>query len=486
MTKINNDAPISINVEIPERVRSLLSDERFVVILLLMIGLVMRIFNISYQSIGLDEGSTFWYSHYTWSEFFDANEPNSPVYYIMEGYILDALGQNEFALRISSAISGALCVPLTYYLIKKVTGVYPVAVFAAVLIMVSPSCLYYSQEARGYSLVMFFFLLQALMILRGMETGKIVYWIMFAVFAGMSFAMQFVGMIGTFTLYCYALYYYWGDIKARNFRNMKGIIITTLLFVIIAIPLLGFAFDSFLLRSQDRSIWCFIGPIYLADFVYQMFFRSIVFGIVILALVLLGAKTCIENGQKGTSFLLIVALVPLMVTYLLSFISNVTPRYIFWALPAFYALAACCILKDGPDREAMKGYIKKGAVILLVACLICLPYYYIHICKEDFRGGCEVLEEIVQPGDAVIYVPDGWNSVRPCMMFYMDFDATGASFFGADTQEQIEAIWNDPAYGNVYILVYDEQEPYEWIASLPESQCKHIYHAYWMDVYQLM
>ena len=163
MTKINNDAPISINVEIPERVRSLLSDERFVVILLLMIGLAMRIFNISYQSIGLDEGSTFWYSHYTWSEFFDANEPNSPVYYIMEGYILDALGQNEFALRISSAISGALCVPLTYYLIKKVTGVYPVAVFAAVLIMVSPSCLYYSQEARGYSLVMFFFLLQALM-----------------------------------------------------------------------------------------------------------------------------------------------------------------------------------------------------------------------------------------------------------------------------------------------------------------------------------
>ena len=472
-------------MELPYRAKTLLNDERFVVLMLFIIALLMRLFGISYQSIGLDEGSTFFYSQYTWDQFVDAHEPNSPIYYIMEGYVIGILGQTEFGLRFTSAIAGALAVPLTYYLAKRLLNVRAVSIIAALLIMVSPSCLYYSQEARAYSIVLLLFLCQTHLILTALEKNSIVCWILFILVSVMSFFMQFIGMIGTFTLYCYVLFYYKDEIKNRNYKVLGFIAITVIAFFIMSVPVMNYAIEAYILRSGAHSEWCFIGPVYLADFVYKMFFRSVIFGILMTVFLMIGSKVCLDQDKRAAGFLLICTLVPITVTYFLSFVNSVTPRYIFWSLPAFYILMACSVLKGGRDPEVMKVYVNRAAVIMLVACMVCLPYYYIHVCKEDFRGGTECLEEYVQPGDAVVYVPDGWNSVRPCIFFYTDTQNEGVTYLGADTEEQIISVINNPAYANVYILVYDSQEPYDWICSLCEdNKCQQLYHAYWMDVYR--
>ncbi len=79
---------------------------------LLVLGLFTRFFGIGYQSIWIDEGSTFYYSRFTFSELMSIIEPNSPVYHAMEGFFITLLGQTEFGLRFISALAGALTVPL--------------------------------------------------------------------------------------------------------------------------------------------------------------------------------------------------------------------------------------------------------------------------------------------------------------------------------------------------------------------------------------
>ena len=472
-------------MELREKAMCLANNERFVVLSLFVIALLMGLLGISYQSIGLDEGSTFFYSHFTWEQFNDAHEPNSPIYYMMEGWFLDILGQNEFGLRFTSMISGALVIPLAYYLTKRVVGNYQVSVLVAIIFMVSPSCLYYSQEARAYSIILFLFLCQAHTMLTALEKDSKLCWILFSILSAAAFSMQFVSLVATFTLYFYALYRYRDDIVKRNYLRFTMVFISIIIFLMLSAPLMKYAYESFMLRSSSGPDNLCIGPIYMAVFVYWNLFRSVIFGIIMVVLIALGTKIILRRNPDAAAFLLIVALVPMVITCALSYIGNMYPRYILWSLPAYYSLAACCLLKDGTDIPQMKRYIKKAAIILIVACLVCLPYYYLNICKEDFRGGCDALDDVVQPGDAVIYAPDWENSVYACISFYNDTTDAGVTYIGADTPEEVEAVVNDPAYGNVYILIYDSQEPYDWISGLPDDKCKRIYHAYWMDVYQL-
>ena len=62
--------------------------ELLIVAALLALGLLTRFFGIDHQSIWIDEGSTFYFSHYTWDQFATADEPNPPIYYMMEGLFL--------------------------------------------------------------------------------------------------------------------------------------------------------------------------------------------------------------------------------------------------------------------------------------------------------------------------------------------------------------------------------------------------------------
>ena len=49
--------------------------ELLIVAALLALGLLTRFFGIDHQSIWIDEGSTFYFSHYTWDQFATPTNP---------------------------------------------------------------------------------------------------------------------------------------------------------------------------------------------------------------------------------------------------------------------------------------------------------------------------------------------------------------------------------------------------------------------------
>ena len=64
--------------------------------------------------------------------------------------LVDGLGHSEFAVKVLSAIAGALSVPLIYVLSQKLFSNRYVSVFTAALLLISPMAIEYSQEGRGY------------------------------------------------------------------------------------------------------------------------------------------------------------------------------------------------------------------------------------------------------------------------------------------------------------------------------------------------
>jgi mannosyltransferase len=84
-----------------------------------------------------------------------ASESNPPLYYVLAWGWAKVFGSGEVGLRSLSALFGAATVPVGYLIGRQLASRRTGLVLAA-LIAVNPMLIWYSQEARSYSLLIFF------------------------------------------------------------------------------------------------------------------------------------------------------------------------------------------------------------------------------------------------------------------------------------------------------------------------------------------
>ena len=77
---------------------------------------------------------------------------HTPLYFVLLKFWINLFGQSEAAMRALSLIFGALTVPLSYIVGKKISKN---AFFSAMICAVSPLLVLFSTEVRMYSLVVF-------------------------------------------------------------------------------------------------------------------------------------------------------------------------------------------------------------------------------------------------------------------------------------------------------------------------------------------
>lgn len=92
-----------------------------------------------------------------------------PLYYVYVGLWMKLFGSADLTLRLSSVLWGVLCVPAFFYLGKtyknKILGY-----FLALVATLSPIMIYYSQEVRFYSMLIFFAAISLIFFLKILET----------------------------------------------------------------------------------------------------------------------------------------------------------------------------------------------------------------------------------------------------------------------------------------------------------------------------
>lgn len=99
------------------------------------------------------------------------SESNPPLYYVLAWAWAKAFGRNEFELRSLSALFGAAVVPVAY-LIGRQLASRRAGLILATIVAVNPMLLWYSQEARSYSLLIFFSALSFYFLLRALDRGE--------------------------------------------------------------------------------------------------------------------------------------------------------------------------------------------------------------------------------------------------------------------------------------------------------------------------
>jgi 4-amino-4-deoxy-L-arabinose transferase-like glycosyltransferase len=123
-------------------------------ILVVLTGAALRAFGIGAESLWSDEGFTWWWSQQPMGQLWGANgrlETNPPLYYALQHLWL-AFGDSEAVMRSLPALLGVATIPLAYGLGRALAG-RAAGLLAALLLATSAVHVYYSQEARAYTLL---------------------------------------------------------------------------------------------------------------------------------------------------------------------------------------------------------------------------------------------------------------------------------------------------------------------------------------------
>ena len=120
------------------------------------IGAILRLATLSNESLWYDEAYTAFITALPINDMIQAtlNDVHSPLYYLILYPLTTLLGHSEYIIRLPSALAGITLIPLTHRLTTKLNLPQPTPTIAALLIALAPFQIYYSQEARMYTLLM--------------------------------------------------------------------------------------------------------------------------------------------------------------------------------------------------------------------------------------------------------------------------------------------------------------------------------------------
>jgi mannosyltransferase len=122
---------------------------------LVLLAVLLRFYRLGHQGFWFDEGNTAADVRYTPGEMLTLlkhYESTPPLYYSVAWVWSRIFGDTEVGLRSLSALFGVLAVPVGYAAARKLMS-RRAGLIAAALIACNPYLIWYSQEARAYSLV---------------------------------------------------------------------------------------------------------------------------------------------------------------------------------------------------------------------------------------------------------------------------------------------------------------------------------------------
>ncbi len=136
-------------------------------------GLFFRFYHLDRESLWLDEGYTVDLVRQSLAQILGglSQDLHPPVYGILLHGWVGIFGDSEFALRSFSALFGFLLIPLLYKLTRRFFDGRS-ARYAALLVSLSTFHVYYSQEARSYTLTAFLATLSFYFFIRMLEEEK--------------------------------------------------------------------------------------------------------------------------------------------------------------------------------------------------------------------------------------------------------------------------------------------------------------------------
>lgn len=400
--------------------------DRLLLYFSLLVGAFLRFFRLGHQSIWGDEALTL--QRYTvgsgigellsniWHQGF-----HPPLFFVIAHYWY-LLGDSEFMLRFPSAVFGVAAIPVMYLMTRRLFGPVTAGISALVLAL-SPFHIWYSQEARMYSLQVFLALGSMLFFLRAWESRRLVDFALYGIVTVLALfthvgTLLLVAAQGLFVLLA----------VVRDRRRLAIWVGAQVLILLAFAPWIvqfvaarraamdiggiGFAREVSLLQMgyglYAFSVGFSLGPPvstlhYLSpEQAVRLYFPwislpALVFGTLVIA----GLARAFKVDRKGFSFVLGHILVPLALAAAAAVICGVplNPRYFAIAVVP-YCMAAALGMQVCAAGRVLR--LVPMAAVILMAFSLYNHYFTPAYAKQDVRSAVALINERAKPGDVII------------------------------------------------------------------------------------
>jgi hypothetical protein len=395
----------------------------FIVILLTLIGLILRL-------IGLNQG--LWYDEIIALVRFIrqplgdllttyTSENQHMLYSVLAHLSIVEFGEHIWSLRLPAVIFGVASIPALYLLGKTITNTSE-ALLATTLMTVSYHHVWFSQNARGYTGLLFWTLLGTYLFLRNLQQNRLPLWVGYAlimalgIYTHLTMAFVLLSHLMVFVWQFYSDKKKWSSAWVYLKIPFLGFGLTGLLTLLLYAPILPQMVAHFggggTIPSQWTDIFWAISEAIRG---LKVGFARGVLGI--LGLLIAGFFFTCGLWSYAKENLMVFAL--LVLPGLLGAIPltllehNIWPRFFFYTLGFILLIAvrgamvvgkliAGCLAIRNREIYGMKiGSIIIGLLIGLSVASLPFAYRYP---KQDYEGAMNFVEKVRKPSDPVVTV----------------------------------------------------------------------------------
>ena len=315
------------------------SSLKILFLILILIEVIVRFYNLNFDNLWFDEIATFWVSEpsINFSESIDRNiqiEGSLFIYNFIVYFLNNIFCYDPINIRFYSAIFGILSVIVFFFLSKNILNSFNACLIATSLFSLNIFLIRYSQEGRMYSFLVLMSLLSIFFIInilknkqeKNLLNKNLTFYFFFQTIASLLSPFAII-IAGSFLFVLF--------LKLFNNKKNQNLFLIILFYVIFTLFLYYFWSKNF---NFEYSAWLVNPDIkFFTDFYFTTFFGSRILGIIhlfLLFLLIFRFRELLFYKANDKSFLIYLIFftyfIPLVFGYLFSPIINA--RYIIFIL----------------------------------------------------------------------------------------------------------------------------------------------------------
>lgn len=404
--------------------------------LIVLLASVVRVTNLTQDSLWLDEINTLLVVRdgTVLNPFSAYARDHPPLLYWLIGLSVALFGESEFALRLVPLFGGIASVALIIAFGRMVESPY-VGLWSGLLLALLPFHLGVSQEARHYSLLLFFSLATYLYLLKAVADPRPRWWVAFAVATALNLYTHFAAFIVLAAESVALLIWIGVAAQRRDRRRLLWPLGAAAIVLLLYAPWIMRAYDAFAANTSADTQ----GVTAAADLITWVANAFIAFGfndfiaaVVIFAFAIFGMERWIERRRVYPALLVAsIAIMPLVLIVLLGIARWAFPKYLIYMLPLYLTLAAVGLeevrlsyarLAAAP-RWVGIAFALGGVALLVLAAAPGLAAEYDRM-ERDWRGAVQDVAARAAEGDVMVSLaldlPDGFNQGGLVLPYYLD------------------------------------------------------------------
>ncbi|HEX4903612.1 MAG TPA: glycosyltransferase family 39 protein [Acidimicrobiales bacterium] len=401
--------------------------------LTVLVAVAVAVRFVSVRGLWVDEAITVDQAQRPFGEMLDrlrSTDVHPPLHHVIVWLAVRAGGSAEWVVRGPSVIAGAVLVPVTYGLGRSLYG-RRTGLVAAALVTVAPFLVWYSQEARMYSLFVLLATVASWALAAAIRGGNRWCWAAWAIATAAMLWTQWFGVLplGLHLLALAAAVVHRRADRAERWRLVLGGAAGTLATAVLVLPLVPFALDQIGAYAERSGALASAAPsqagaaassIGEGVSVYAVGANALwaVLGYhsdaamtslaALWPLLLLLALGALGRGRAPATTALVVGTV---VPTLLFVVAGMTKRDLFelryfaFVVPLVLLLVARTITKVF-ERPASRAVAAAAAVAVLSVALADQQLNGANPRRYDFESALDHVAERARPGDVVLYEPE--------------------------------------------------------------------------------